>query len=289
MKKIELNTTVDKKEIDSFVAQIQKEFKDYDVNESNVIDFSLLLDSNNKCLKCKGLECCENENNGYRLVYENESFKFAPCKYMLEKQKQNKNKNLIKTLYLPTKILEARIEDYDVNSESRKKIFQKINEFITASRNNEYSKGLCLMGSFSIGKTYTLACIANELARNSIESLLIYFPDLVTDLKNAISDNNRYESLINLLKSIPVLMLDDFGSENMTPWVRDEILGPVINYRLLENKPIFMSTNLKPSEFKPHLAIDKSSEGALKADRIISRLNSLMTLVDMNDSNKYNR
>ena len=208
---------------------------------------------------------------------------------MLEKQKQNKNKNLIKTLYLPTKILEARIEDYDVNSESRKKVFQKINEFISAMRNNEYSKGLLLWGSFSIGKTYTLACIANELARNNIESLLIYFPDLVTDLKNSLSDNNRYESLINMLKSIPVLMLDDFGSENMTPWVRDDVLGPVINYRVLENKPVFISTNLKPAEIKTHLAIDKSSEGALKADRILSRLNSLMSLVDMNDSNKYNR
>ncbi|MBQ9899607.1 MAG: ATP-binding protein [Acholeplasmatales bacterium] len=289
MKKLDFNAKVDKNEINSFVALIQKEFKDYDVNESNVIDFSLLLESNNKCLKCKGLECCQNENNGYRLVYEDSSFKFAPCKYMLEKQKQNKNKNLIKTLYLPTKILEARIEDYDVNSESRKKVFQKINEFISAMRNNEYSKGLLLWGSFSIGKTYTLACIANELARNNIESLLIYFPDLVTDLKNSLSDNNRYESLINMLKSIPVLMLDDFGSENMTPWVRDDVLGPVINYRVLENKPVFISTNLKPAEIKTHLAIDKSSEGALKADRILSRLNSLMSLVDMNDSNKYNR
>ena len=119
--------------------------------------------------------------------------------------------------------------------------------------------------------------------------ILIYFPDLVTDLKNAIADNKRYEALINMLKSIPVLMIDDFGSENMTPWVRDEILGPIINYRLLENKPIFMSTNLKPVDFKPHLAIDKSSESSLKADRIISRLNSLMQIIDMSDSNKYSR
>jgi primosomal protein DnaI len=289
MKKIELNTTVDQKEIKKFIDLIQNEFKEYDVNESNVIDFSLLLESNNRCLKCKGLDSCENENNGYKLVYEDEIFKFAPCKYMIEKQKKNKNNNLIKTLYLPTKILEARIEDFDVNSESRKKVFQKINEFITATRNNNYSKGLLLWGSFSIGKTYTLACIANELARNNIESLLIYFPDLVTDLKNALSDNSRYESLINMLKSVPVLMLDDFGSENMTPWVRDEVLGPIINYRVLENKPVFISTNLKPAEIKTHLAIDKSSEGSLKADRIVSRLNSLMSVVDMNDSNKYNR
>lgn len=289
MNKIKLNTNVDKNEIKKFIDVIQNEFKEYEINESNVIDFSLLLESNNRCLKCKGLDFCENENNGYKLVYENDNFKFAPCRYMLDKQKKNKNNNLIKTLYLPTKILEARIENFDVNSESRKKLFQKINEFITAMRNNEYSKGLLLWGSFSIGKTYTLACIANELARNNIESLLIYFPDLVTDLKNSLSDNNRYESLINMLKSIPVLMLDDFGSENMTPWVRDDILGPIINYRVLENKPVFISTNLKPSEIKTHLAIDKSSEGNLKADRIISRLNSLMSLVDMNDSNKYNR
>ncbi len=84
-------------------------------------------------------------------------------------------------------------------------------------------------------------------------------------------------------------MLADFGSENMTPWVRDEVLGPIINYRVLENKPVFISTNLKPAEIKTHLAIDKSSEGSLKADRIVSRLNSLMSVVDMNDSNKYNR
>lgn len=289
MKKIELNTNVDVNEIKKFVSDIQKEFKDYDINESNVIDFSLLLDSNNRCKKCKGIEFCENENPGYKLIYEDNSFKYAPCKYQIEKQRKNRNKSLIKTLYLPNKILEAKIEDYETNSESRKKVFQKINEFISATRNNEFSKGLLLWGSFSIGKTYTLACIANELARNNIESLLIYFPDLVTDLKNAMNDNLRYEALINMLKSIPVLMLDDFGSENMTPWIRDDILGPVINYRVLENKPLFISTNLKPSEIKTHLAIDKSSEGNLKADRIISRLNSLMSVVDMNDSNRYNR
>ena len=43
MKKLDFNAKVDKNEINSFVALIQKEFKDYDVNEYNVIDFSLLL------------------------------------------------------------------------------------------------------------------------------------------------------------------------------------------------------------------------------------------------------
>ncbi len=289
MKKIDLNTNVDKKMINDFISEIQKEFPEHRITDQNVIDFSLLLESNKRCVKCRGLEFCENDNPGYKLVYDEDNFKFAPCRYLVDKNKQNKNKNLIKTLYLPTKILEANIENYDVNTESRKKIFAKINEFITAMRNNEFKRGLYLFGSFSIGKTYTLACVANELARNNIESLLIYFPDLVTDLKNAISDNNRYESLINMLKSVPVLMLDDLGSENMTPWVRDEVLGPIINYRLLENKPVFISSNIKPGDLKAHLAIDKAPSSLLKAERITSRLNALVAAISMDDCDKYSR
>lgn len=289
MKKIEIDTNVDKNLINDFISDIQKEFPEYAINNQNVIEFSLLLESNKKCVKCKGLDFCDNENKGFKLIYEDDAFKYSPCRYLNDFNKKNKNKSLIKTLYLPSKILEARIDNYDINSESRKKIFAKINEFITATRNGEYAKGLYLYGTFSIGKTYTLACIANELARNNIESLLIYFPDLVTDLKNAISDNNRYQSLINMLKSVPVLMLDDLGSENMTPWIRDEILGPIINYRVLENKPVFISSNIKPNELKNHLAIDKLSESNLKAERIISRLNALMVSINMDDSNKYSR
>ena len=289
MKKIEIDTNVDKNLINDFINDIQKEFPEHVINNQNVIEFSLLLESNKKCVKCKGLDFCDNENKGFKLIYEDDAFKYSPCRYLNDFNKKNKNKSLIKTLYLPSKILEARIDNYDINSESRKKIFAKINEFITATRNGEYAKGLYLYGTFSIGKTYTLACIANELARNNIESLLIYFPDLVTDLKNAISDNNRYQSLINMLKSVSVLMLDDLGSENMTPWIRDEILGPIINYRVLENKPVFISSNIKPNELKNHLAIDKLSESNLKAERIISRLNALMVSINMDDSNKYSR
>ena len=288
MRKIDINANVDMKIINDFIKDIQKEFPEYEINEKNVIDFPLLLDSNKRCAKCKGLEYCDNETSGHKLVYDG-AFKYSPCKYLVEKNKKAKNRNLIKTLYLPTKILEAKIEDFDTNTESRKKIFAKINEFITATRNGEYAKGLYLYGTFSIGKTYTLACIANELARNNIESLLIYFPDLVTDLKNAIADNNRYESLINMLKSIPVLMIDDLGSENMTPWVRDEILGPIINYRVLENKPVFVSSNIKPADLKTHLAIDKTNASIMKAERIISRMNALMSSINMDDSNKYSR
>ena len=92
-----------------------------------------------------------------------------------------------------------------------------------------------------------------------------------------------------MLKDVDVLMLDDLGSENMTSWLRDEILGPVINYRLMENKPVFISSNIKPGDLEEHLAIDKAKENVLKARRIISRLNDMVDCIDMSDSEKYRR
>ena len=92
-----------------------------------------------------------------------------------------------------------------------------------------------------------------------------------------------------MLKSIDVLMLDDLGSENMTPWLRDEILGPVLNYRILEGKPVFISTNLSYNDLKAHLAIDKNPANAIKAERLLSRLQGLIRNIDMNDSKNYRK
>ena len=150
-------------------------------------------------------------------------------------------------------------------------------------------KGLYIYGSFATGKTYILGCVANELARNNIESLVIYFPDLVVELKNALG-TPRFEELFNYIKSVDVLLLDDFGSENMTNWLRDDVLGPVLNYRLMEEKPVFISSNIDPTttDLLAHLSITKAKSDELKGMRIKSRLEGLVVPIEL-DNNRYKR
>lgn len=274
--------------LDDYLNELQAKLPNYDINVNNANDFSLMLEEKENCEKCLGLYMCRNMNQGLCSKYEDNSFKYEECRFKKELNEQNRNNSLIKTLYISKAILNAKLEDFEINCESRKKIYAQIVDFINNFTFEERKKGLYLYGSFSIGKTFTLGCIANELAKNNIKSLLIYFPDLVSDIKMAIG-TDRLAELINMLKSIDVLMLDDLGSENLTPWVRDEILGPVINYRVNENKPVFVSSNISPKDMITHLAIDKSPAGELKAERIISRLQGLVVPVNMDDSNKYKR
>lgn len=286
MRKLDFN--FDSQALDKYINEIKSKLPEYDVNVNNVNDFQIMLEEKSNCTNCKGLSSCKNSQIGYRTNYENNNFVLNECKYKKEERIKNNKESLIKTLYLPSKILEASLSDYHTNTESRKKIYSSITEFIYNYKNNSHPKGIYLYGTFSIGKTYTLASIANELSKNDISCLLIYFPDLVVDLKNAIN-SDRFESLINMLKSVDVLMLDDLGSENMTPWIRDEILGPVLNYRVLEEKPVFISSNIYPGDLKNHLAIDKTPSSILKAERLISRMNALMSSINMDDGQRYKR
>ena len=278
----------DSKLVDDYISKLRKKLPQYNINVSNANDFEILLHERENCINCKGLNSCLNENKGLYTVYNDEQFSLVECEYKKEARNEKLKDSLIKTLYLPKKILEANIKDYYTNSESRKKIYTAIVNFITNYDPNSINKGLYLFGNFSVGKTYTLACLANELARKNISCLLIYFPDLVSDLKNAIG-TTRFESLINMLKTVDVLMLDDLGSENMTPWLRDEIIGPIINYRLLEGKTLFISSNIPPADLVDHFSIDKAPQNRIKGERIVSRLKDLVTSISMDDCNPIRR
>ena len=282
---IKLKVEHDQSSVENYIKELQKKLPEYNVNLNNCNDFQIMLDNKEACIHCKSLGSCPNELAGHYLNYQDGTFSLVECKYKKgEKLLKNKN-SLIKTLYLPSNILNASLESFDTNSESRRKIYQYVLNFINDFKNNDKVKGLYLSGTFSIGKTYTMSCIANELAKNNISSLLIYFPDLVVDLKSAMG-TNRFDELLNMLKSIDVLMLDDVGSENMTPWLRDEVLGPIINFRALEHKPIFFSSNLKGKEYKDFLAFDGNTT---KAERIFSRIQAVCVAISMDDGQKYTR
>lgn len=282
---IKINLATDEKKVNEYIKMLQEKFPLYEVNVNNANDFNMILIERENCKNCRCLSQCKNMNPGYVSEYDGNDFCYKPCNYLKEKNKESKLDKYINIEYLPKRILDAKLENFDVNTESRRKIYDKIISFVENPLNE---KGLYLYGSFSIGKTYTLACIANELAKKNVESLLIYFPDLVLDLKNAIG-TPRFERLMNRLKTVDVLMLDDLGSENMSAWLRDEVLGPVLNYRVLECKPLFISSNISPKEITNHFAIDKSPASNLKAERITTRIQASLSSINMDDCNKYFR
>ena len=255
----------------------------------NINEYINMIFEKENCKKCKGLNECKNSTQGMVLECENDSFYYKNCKYRKQNELKLHSKSKIAALFLPEEVLNASLDSYNLDCESRIKIINHVKKMIDEYDLCEKRKGLYMYGSFAIGKTYTLSVIANMLAEKNLSSMLIYFPDFVSNLKANIGDSLQFIKIIESIRTTDFLLLDDLGAENLTPWVRDEILGPIINYRLMENKPIFITSNVSPNELKTYLSIDKSKQGMLKAERIMARLTDLVNTINMDDSERYSR
>ena len=113
--------------------------------------------------------------------------------------------------------------------------------------------------------------------------LEVYFPDLVRTIKAEITQG--IEGYVEDLKNCDVLILDDFGGESMSPYIRDEVLGAVLQDRMENKKLTFITTNLDKDNLHEHLAESHQNIDDLKATRVEQRIYTLMEVFDFKDIN----
>lgn len=57
-----------------------------------------------------------------------------------------------------------------------------------------------------------------------IPSTIVYLPEFIRSLKGGFKDGS-FESKLQRVREANILMLDDIGAEEITPWARDEVIG----------------------------------------------------------------
>lgn len=268
-----------------------KEFKDFvdglNIEEKILMKYTSSLQDAflecKNCKKCKGLDTCKNENVGY--VYTPSkmkntiSFSYDACEYEKTRIKNEAYKDNLDLFEMPLDIKNATFKDLYKGSRSRIPILNYCKEFITNYLKGEKVKGIYLTGSFGSGKTYLVAALFNELAKKDVRSVSVYFPDFLTSLKS--SFNTNFGERINYIKKVPLLLLDDIGAENCSNWSRDEILGPILQYRMDNHLPTFFTSNLTLEELESALSITSSGVDKLKARRIIERIKYLTVQLEL--------
>lgn len=202
---------------------------------------------------------------------------YVPSEQLLAKRAKQELDARVKMIALPKSMRQAQLVDYD-RSEERDKALRAALQFTNdyAKEPKKFHKGLYLEGSFGVGKTYLLAAIANDLAKKGYKTTLVHFPSFVVDIKGSIGQNKTTEYL-DRLKKAPILMLDDIGADSLSSWVRDDVLGVILQYRMQEELPTFFSSNLSFEQLEnEYLAINNRGEAEpLKALRIMERIKFL--------------
>ncbi|MGO4968242.1 primosomal protein DnaI [Bacillus paralicheniformis] len=242
------------------------------------------------CQDCPSLKECKNLIQGYhpKLVMNGKTIdvQYDRCPEKKAADERERQRSLIKSIYIQQDLLNATFADIDGDDPSRLKVLQLVTGFLHDYNETGKGKGIYVYGKFGVGKTFMLAAIANELAAKDHPSILVYVPEFVRELKNAIHDQSLEEKL-EMVKSTPILMLDDIGAESMSSWVRDEVLGAILQHRMSHQLPTFFSSNFNPDELKHHFTYSQRGEKEeVKAARLMERVLYLATPVRLDGKNR---
>jgi DNA replication protein DnaC len=125
------------------------------------------------------------------------------------------------------------------------------NAFNQAKQFAENREGwLLLMGRYGCGKTHLAAAIANYAIEADVSTLFLTVPDLLDWLRYAYSGvDMSFEERFEEIREIPLLILDDFGTQNATAWAQEKIFQ-IINHRYVNQLPTVVTSNLLINDFE---------------------------------------
>lgn len=112
---------------------------------------------------------------------------------------------------------------------------------------------LLLQGKNGCGKTHLAAAVANFAVDLGVPTLFITVPDLLDSLRFAYGEAaGEYEERFEEVRTATLLVLDDFGTQNATPWAQEKLFQ-ILNYRYINRLPTLVTTNLSLEDIESRI------------------------------------
>lgn len=240
---------------------IKHQISDEEIKD-NASKFIKVRDDKAKCNGCKGKCIKKMAQTQLELVFDDEKrtaeIKFVICHYYAKI-------NLLKMNYL---YLDFPLEylEYDFSKELisndyrlvRKKLITKLVNIL----NTNSSKGLFVYGDNRIGKTFILSLFSMKYIEKTKKSVAFCSSkDLFQTIQDSLfNDKERAKEYINQLIDVDLLILDGFGNEYKSDYVRDTIVYPLLSARLEKHKLTMFTSNFSIEEIEEMYDTSKSSK-----------------------------
>lgn len=211
---------------------------DEKVMNENIIKINDLIRDNNYCRKCPGLQKCKKENAYLvtKITYFNKvvESQLIPCRELLRRVSFERQL-IIKDF--PDEWLNNTLSEVD-KSRNKTEAIRTYNDYLKNVNNN----WLFLTGGIGSGKSYLAAAFAVDLAKRTLKGkapiCFINAPKRFLELNDLNKQNSSgFKTKLELLSTVPVLIIDDFGQELKNDFIRDVVVNEIINTRC--NKKLF--------------------------------------------------
>jgi DNA replication protein DnaC len=163
-----------------------------------------------------------------------------------KRQEMQRLERLKASSFMDAKMKTAKLENYQVNEDNRKAYNLACNYVKKFGEMYKDHQGLLLWGPVGTGKSYTAACIANELLDQMVPVVMTSF---VKILQNIQSNHDEEEKIMAVLNAAKLLIIDDLRAERSTDYGFEKVFN-IIDSRYLSGKPLILTTNMTLKDMK---------------------------------------
>ncbi|MFD0715207.1 primosomal protein DnaI [Paenibacillus sp. GCM10027626] len=252
------------------------------------------------CANCPGLDNCPNDFEGHYTILSCEQIgediqlqdRKAACHKLIARQSENQIRSRVRSFYVDERALLQGYSADEIltNDLKRSKAVMQVLQYIDRTKEQGLqTKGIYLAGSFGTGKTFLMCYMLHELAKSGYTGAIVYMPEFVEDLKALMHEPGKLKETVELMKETDLLVFDDIGAENLNPWVRDHVMGAILNYRM-NRKPTFYTSNYNLDMLERHFSFtNKDGDELHKGQRLMDRVRHYVEVVHVTGHNKRGR
>jgi DNA replication protein DnaC len=141
-------------------------------------------------------------------------------------------------------IADKAIMDYKFSNAELSPLLRKCKAYAdNFDRAYSHGSGLLFWGGIGNGKTYSAACIANELIDKGVPVMVTSFPRIIN------TDYDHRQDMIEQLRHFKLLVIDDLGVERQSEFALETVYT-VIDERYKQKQPMIVTTNLSLPEIQ---------------------------------------
>ncbi|MBR3841421.1 MAG: ATP-binding protein [Erysipelotrichales bacterium] len=256
----------------------------WDDVSKNVVLFKSMLVQVEECRKCKGLSDCVKSHKGYVELIEKNGIcdiYLKPCKYLLENNKHNEMLDLYVYGRFNDNLLNLNLSNMELFKEDYQ-YMNAWNQIVQYAPNIDNENGVYLYGSPGVGKTFLMVALCNTLVAANKTVAFVNVPEFISDNKNHIDKNE-----MDVIKNADFVVFDDIGQESVTNVTRDEILFPLLNARMQNNKATCFTSNLSFDLLYNHFVYSQYGDKEdIKALRVMERIKALSKEVELSGKSR---
>lgn len=259
-------------------ALLAREHLDKMLIERESSRFEHWLSDQESCAECSSIESCTHRQKGYAYQLRADEQGdlmdiYVPCRYSREAADKIRHRSQFALSHMADSNYEISV-DWILTSSAIQD-----DTYVRAARSAFQSLkgpgGCFLSGQPGTGKTYLLYALANKYAQSGEKVAFVRVPRLMSELKENIRDEQWRRQTMAVLKTVPVLFLDDIGGEKPSEWTRDEILLPVLDERMNRQLKTYFSSNYTLRELEDVYACTGEPFARTGAQRLVERIRVL--------------